>query len=86
MSTLERALARHQAQEQEREFARQLRRDVTRSILHDGHFDRMRAVIPRWWEWLCTGHVTFDGEINDLIDRRLGETDGLEQAIIEDWA
>jgi hypothetical protein len=86
MTTVQRALERHQAQERERELARKLRRDVTRSILHVGRFERMRVVIPLWWEWLCTGLVAADAEITDLIDRRLSETIGLQNAIVEDWA
>lgn len=84
--SLQRALERYQAQERERELARKLRREVTRSILQRGQFQRMRSVIPRWWEWVCTGLVHADPQIAELIDRRLAETAGLAQAIGEDWA
>ena len=86
MTALERALERHRAQERERELARGLRREVTRSILSRGHFTRLRAVIPQWWEWVCTGLVSADPQINELIDQRLADTAGLAQAIVEDWA
>jgi hypothetical protein len=86
MSALQRALERYQAEERERELARALRRTVTFSILHAGRFDRMRVVIPQWWEWVCTGLVHRDAEIAELIDRRLDETPGLQSAIVEDWA
>jgi hypothetical protein len=83
---MERALEYFQVQEQERETARTLRRDMTRSILAAGDFARMRTVIPLWWEWVCTGLVYFDQKVEELIDRRLTETAGLQQAIIDDWA
>ena len=86
MDDLQRALERHRAQEHERELARRLRRDVTRSILAAGDFQRMRAIIPLWWEWVCTGVVYGDDRIAELIDHRLAATAGLEAAIIEDWA
>jgi hypothetical protein len=85
MRTYQRALKRHKAQEQERELARQLRRDVTYSILRTGQFERMRIVIPRWWEWVCTDLAACDPDIAELIDRRLADTAGLASAIIEDW-
>ena len=86
MATMRRALDHFQAQERDRELARELRRRVTRSILHGGQFETMRRVIPRWWEWVCTGQVSGDDEIADLIDHRLADTDGLASAIIDDWA
>jgi hypothetical protein len=86
MATLQRALDHHEAQERERELARELRRRTTRSILRRGQFDGMRLVIPRWWEWLSTGQVYGDDEIAELIDQRLAETTGLALAIIADWA
>jgi hypothetical protein len=85
MDSLQRALERYGAQERERELARQLRCAVTRSILTAGDFQRMRAIIPAWWEWVCTGVVYGDDGIAELIDDRLARTAGLEQAIIEDW-
>src|SRR4051794_30813997 len=86
MATLQRALEYHQAQERDRELARELRRRVTCGILRTGRFEAMRRAIPRWWEWLCTGQVAGDAEIASLIDARLAATTGLAAAIIADWA
>lgn len=86
MATLQRALAFHEAQEHDRELARELRRRITRNILQGGRFEAMRRAIPRWWEWLCTGQVAGDEEISRLIDHRLTATSGLAAAIVADWA
>jgi hypothetical protein len=86
MTALQRALERHQVQEQEREAVRALRRAVTLSILRAGRFDPMRRVIPLWWEWVCTGLVASDLEIAAWIDQRLADSPGLQTAIIDEWA
>jgi hypothetical protein len=85
MDEVQRALALFRAQEQERELARAIRRETTWGVLHGGSFARMRAVIPQWWEWVATGHVRPNAEMEALIERRFAEVTGLREAIIEDW-
>ena len=79
------ALEQSGEQERDGELARRLRRDGTRAVLAGGDFAGC-SVIPRWWEWLCTGMVSCDAAIDVLIERRLTETVGLAQAIIDEWA
>jgi hypothetical protein len=72
-------------QERERELARELRRRLTHCVLRAGHFERMRVVIPQWWEGVCTGIVAGDADIDALIDQRLAERTELVAAILNDW-